>query len=145
LLLDGVVLLMSFVLSCVVVLPAWCTIPFIHHTSPYSESSADIIVVHGGSRGSVIWCSRASYDLVYRHEPTSLTGVCIRTTGMVYQLCIDIQVTIDAPVLRSPRPGSTGPSGHWRRTRDSSWGCAVMLIATSRCTLGLLHVCPIIA
>jgi hypothetical protein len=81
------VLLSSSVGLCEVVLPVWSTVSFVRHMGPCSESTADIfIVVCGGSRGSVIWCGRASCGPNCRHEPASLTDVRRHIPGMVYLL-----------------------------------------------------------
>jgi hypothetical protein len=88
---------------CVVVLPVWCTALLVHHTGPCSESVVDLlVVVHGGSHRSVLWCGRA-----WAASPvvTSLVLPAIvhwHTLGMAYCLVFpDIWVTIETQVLRS--------------------------------------------
>jgi hypothetical protein len=142
-----VILQTSYVGSCVSILPAWHTIMFVHHMCPCSESSAAIFVaVRGGSYGSIMWCGCASCGLAFRHEPVSLTDMCsfVHTIWCIYCVLSGIRVTLEAMVLRSPMTRVDGPLGKWEHTQNRMWRRVVMLIATSRRALGLLHVCPIV-
>jgi hypothetical protein len=101
--LGGIVLLTSSVESSIVVLLVWRAVSFAHHIDPCSESTADIfVIVCGGSRGLVIWCSGASRNLVCRHDPVSLVAcVGIHPVWCICCILSGIRVTVETPVLRS--------------------------------------------
>jgi hypothetical protein len=64
-----VVSLTSSVELCVAVLLEWHTTSLVRHTGPCSEDGADVlVVVHGGSHGSVLQNGRVWHNLAYHHE-----------------------------------------------------------------------------
>lgn len=98
--LGGIVLLTSFVESCIAVLLGWCTASSVRYMGLYSESDVNVVTL-GGPAGVDLRCASGS-ALSSIMSLASPSCVCRHIPGMVYRpILFGVWVTVDNLLMRS--------------------------------------------